>query len=172
MCPQKDSLWKEEFVAPIVKIIKGICDYEIEHFSENFNAANYDKIIISGSPLGDFESMGHIDKFKWILDTEKPVFGICAGMQIIAKIFGCDLHDCQEIGMTKVKTLMGNKLFEGEFEVYSLHNSGVGMNENLNILAESGKCIQAIKHKEKEIYGVLFHPEVRNHDMIIKFLNS
>ena len=38
------------------------------------------------------------------------------------------------------------------------------------LLAESSKCIQAVKHKEKNIYGVLFHPEVRNQEILKKFI--
>jgi anthranilate/para-aminobenzoate synthase component II len=34
------------------------------------------------------------------------------------------------------------------------------------------KYVQAIKHKTKPFYGVLFHPEVRNKGLIEKFLCS
>ena len=33
------------------------------------------------------------------------------------------------------------------------------------------KISQGIKHKKKRIYGVLFHPEVRQKDMILNFCN-
>ena len=35
-----------------------------------------------------------------------------------------------------------------------------------------GKFIQAVKHVGKEIYGVLFHPEVRNKEMILEFVRK
>lgn len=172
MCPEKDSLWKGEFVRPIIDIACGNCDCEVYHFTEDFNSDNYDKIILSGSPLGDFEYLKYIDKFEWLKTIEKPVLGICAGMQVISKVFGCDLIDCQEIGMTKIKTIKENKLFCGEFEAYSLHNSAVKINENFEILAESDKCAQAIKHNETDISGVLFHPEARNKLIISRFINN
>ena len=31
---------------------------------------------------------------------------------------------------------------------------------------------EAVKHKKKELYGVLFHPEVRQKEMIKKFVDS
>ena len=34
----------------------------------------------------------------------------------------------------------------------------------------SGEEAEIIKHKEKETYGVIFHPEVRNKEIIKKFL--
>jgi GMP synthase-like glutamine amidotransferase len=31
--------------------------------------------------------------------------------------------------------------------------------------------VQAIKHKQKDIFGVLFHPEVRNREIIERFVH-
>jgi GMP synthase-like glutamine amidotransferase len=39
------------------------------------------------------------------------------------------------------------------------------------VLAKSQKCVQAIQHKIKPLFGVMFHPEVRNPEIIEKFLN-
>jgi GMP synthase-like glutamine amidotransferase len=57
----------------------------------------------------------------------------------------------------------------GEQEVYHLHNNYVQTNKNFGIYS-SNKIPQAIKHKDKEIYGVLFHPEVRQKNMILEFV--
>ena len=38
------------------------------------------------------------------------------------------------------------------------------------ILATSENSIQAVKHVGKEIYGISFHPEVRNETVISNFL--
>jgi GMP synthase (glutamine-hydrolysing) len=174
MCPSKDSLWKNEFVRPIEDILKkiNVINYDVLHFLEidEKKIEKYDKIILSGSPLGDFEYLNHLDKFNWLKDTEKTVIGICGGMQIIGKFFGAKLFDCQEIGIIKIKTIKKNKLFEKEFEAYCLHNNAIRLPENFEILAESDKCIEAIKHKEKEIYGLLFHPEVRNKFIVENFV--
>ena len=39
-----------------------------------------------------------------------------------------------------------------------------------DILAKSDNSIHAIKHKSKNIYGIVFHPEVRNQWVIEKFI--
>ena len=57
-----------------------------------------------------------------------------------------------------------------EFEAYELHNYSVKPSKDFEILAKSKKCVQAIKHKSKPIYGILFHPEVRNKWIIKRFL--
>ena len=101
-----------------------------------------------------------------------PILGICAGMQAIGMIFGSLLKPCKEIGMTEVETVKENYLFSSTFMAYELHNYGVEPSDMLEILAVSEKCIQGIKHKEEEIYGILFHPEARNKDIVTQFVHK
>ena len=72
--------------------------------------------------------------------------------------------------MIEVKTLEQNELFEGNFQAYSLHNFSSGVCDNFIILAESKEGIQAVKHVEKPLYGISFHPEVRNEQIVTNFL--
>jgi GMP synthase (glutamine-hydrolysing) len=102
---------------------------------------------------------------------ESPILGICSGMQILTSIFGISgLMDNVEIGMVEVKTLEPNKLFDGNFEAYNLHNFSVQDSDKFSVLAKSESCIQAVKHVSKEIYGISFHPEVRNEKIVSNFL--
>ena len=57
----------------------------------------------------------------------------------------------------------------GENEVYHLHNSYVDFSGLDFEVFTDGKVSQAVKHKKKNIYGVLFHPEVRGKDLIRNF---
>ena len=100
------------------------------------------------------------------------MLGVCAGMQTIGVVFGSCLKRCVEIGMTTIKTIKENHLASGDFNAYSLHSYCVEPSEDFEVLAESKECIQVIKHKTKPIYGVLFHPEVRNPDILERFLQS
>jgi GMP synthase (glutamine-hydrolysing) len=100
-------------------------------------------------------------------DLNKPVLGICSGIQIIAKAFGGVIIPKKEIGMVEVKgELFGQK----KFKAYALHTNGISKLSEFKILARSKKSVQAIKHKSKEIYGVMFHPEVRNEWVISEFI--
>ena len=170
---EKDSIFKDEFCMPIANIIKLIpnCKYEIKHFSEKINYKQYDKIIIAGSSLKDFEYLNHLNKFEFIKTTNTPILGICAGIQIIAKIYGAKLKKCKEIEITKTITTKQNKLFEDEFDTYSIHNYSINCPKEFEIIAKSKKAIHGVKHKKKEIYGVLFHPEIKNKEIIEKFIN-
>jgi GMP synthase (glutamine-hydrolysing) len=109
-------------------------------------------------------------RFQWLKETEKPVLGICAGMETIGMVFGARLVKCLEIGMTHIISLKDNPLFSADFKAYSLHSYCVETSEEFEVWAKSAKCIQFIKHKTKPIYGALFHPEVRNQELIKRFI--
>jgi len=169
---ERDSLGFYEFVLPIVSIVKSHEEYMIQHYRELEGGvvARADKIILSGTPLKDKEYLEHIQEFGWLREYEKPVLGICSGMQVLGLVFGGELKECPEIGMTKIFTTNENPLFEGGFETYELHNFSVVSPPEFEVLAESKRCVQAIKHRKKNIYGVLFHPEVRNREIVEKFI--
>jgi anthranilate/para-aminobenzoate synthase component II len=81
------------------------------------------------------------------------------------------LISCLQIGMAEITTLRDNPLFQGSFKAYELHNLSVQQSKIFLALAQSSGCIVAIKHQNMNIYGVLFHPEVRNRAIIECFLS-
>jgi GMP synthase (glutamine-hydrolysing) len=169
---KKDSLAYYEFVSPIVSVVKTMDNYEVKHFTEiePEKLDFYDKIILSGTTLKDFATLKLIERFNWVKEYNKPIFGICAGIQTICLVFGVPLTNCLQIGMTDIETVESNPLFEGAFKAYALHSLSPQPSEDFSIIAKSKKCIEAVKHKRKEIYGVLFHPEVRNIEIIERFI--
>jgi GMP synthase (glutamine-hydrolysing) len=72
--------------------------------------------------------------------------------------------------MAEITTLKENPLFLGDFKAYVLHNFSVESSETFETLAQSAKCLQAVKYKQKNIYGILFHPEVRNQEVLKQFI--
>jgi GMP synthase (glutamine-hydrolysing) len=169
---KQDSLAFNEFVLPIVSVVQPLEAYEVKHYLEIEppKLRSYSKVVLSGTALKDHATLKQVEKFNWIKTCGKPVLGICAGMQTISLVFDEPLLNCLQIGMAEITTLKENPLFQGDFKAYVLHNYSVGPCRSFEALAESSKCIQAIKHKQKNIYGVLFHPEVRNQDILKKFI--
>jgi GMP synthase (glutamine-hydrolysing) len=185
LCNEK--LHYYEFVKPIEDILKkNDTKYFIKHYKKlaDGDLKNAKKIIICGTSLKDNEFVKDIDYFLWIKKYKKPLLGICAGMQVIGLVFELD-RQVKQLDIKnnfehvlKKKTEIGfyYENFKKEFlgligkqEVYHLHNNHVKFGKEFIEYTDS-LINQAVKHKEKEIYGVLFHPEVRNKKLIKYFL--
>ncbi len=163
-----EKLSEREFVNPIVNLIGKNVEYELANISDaEKKSIGVDKIIICGTAVADNEYLSN--NFEWLKDFDKPVLGICSGIQIIAKTFGGEIVPKKEIGMVEVK---GNLFGQKNFKAYALHTNGISKLSEFKILARSKKSVQAIKHKSKEIYGVMFHPEVRNDWVISEFIKA
>jgi len=161
----KENLSEMEFVRPVALLVE---NHNVVHCTrvKQSDIDEAEKIIITGTALKDFEYLKH--DFSWLLKTEKPVLGICAGMQIIAKTFGVPLEDFVTIGPRQVEVVAENKLATGKFNAYFLHTkTGTGDFQTLAV-TEGKPCM--IKHPKKEIYGCIFHPEVMNEEIIRRFL--
>lgn len=169
---KKDSLGFHEFVLPIVAVVKNHEEYSVRHFSEisQEDTGCCGKIILSGTALKDNECLKHVEGFGWIKKCGVPILGICAGMQTIGLVFNSCLRECLEIGMREIRTIKENPLFSSTFKAYELHTYSIRASRELDVLAQAGGCVQAVKHRERDVYGVLFHPEVRNREIIERFI--
>ena len=169
---KKDSLGFYEFVLPIIAIAKTQDECTVKHFLDvtKQDLSQCDMVILSGTTLKDTATLRQTEKFTWLKETEKPVLGICAGMETIGVIYGMRLIRCLEIGMTPISVLKENPLFCEDLKAYSLHSYCIEPSEDFYVWAKSTKCVQIVKHKIKPIYGVLFHPEVRNPEIIKRFI--
>ena len=165
---KKNSLGYFEFVLPIVSLAVEFGDCVVKHYTEvnEENASGCDCAILSGTPLRDNATLSQLEKFQWVKTYGKPILGICAGMQTIGLVFGSRLNRCLGIGMTEIFTLTDNPLFPSKFKAYALHNFSVEPSVEFEVLAKSTQCIEAIRHKERPVYGVLFHPEVRSPEIL------
>jgi len=173
VCGQR--LHYEEFVRPVAESIPPGRQHYIKHFQDvsGPDIEGAESIIICGTALKDCGFMEHLEMFSWLKATGKPVLGICAGMQIMAAVFGAKTETKTEIGMTEIAvkkkgTLLGN----ANFKAYELHNFAPLLPAGFVPLAESATCLQAFAHKERPLFGVLFHPEVRNKTIIERFIGS
>ena len=171
---RKNSLGFDEFVLPLVAICEKLDNCMVRHFSEinREDLSSCDRALLSGTSLQDHVTLHQVKKFDWVQTWGKPILGICAGMQTIGLVFGARLFECVEIGLRHVKMVNENSLFLSDLEVYELHNFSVSTSDHFEILATSVKCIEAVKHKRLDIFGVLFHPEVRNPSILEHFVST
>ena len=205
LCSREYPLSFAEYVKPVENIVKAAgCGFKTLHYPE-IDAAwekgdlpDISAIILCGTALKDnefAEEIADAEKFRFIRDAAGkniPILGICAGFQVLSKIFGGNIISERDlrIGMTKAKVVKTTEtsettdssatIFEDRdnFEVYELHKNAVTLPECFEALAVAdvddgngeNARILAAKHRDKEIYGVLFHPEVRNEYIVENFL--
>ncbi|MCA9459977.1 MAG: hypothetical protein KC550_05510 [Nanoarchaeota archaeon] len=176
LTPLNNPLFKNEFVKPIENIlIENNLKYTIIHYRKlkPNDINNFTKIIISGTGLKDEEYLNYINNFSWIKNTKKNILGICAGSQIIATQFNAKITKNCEIGIFKAKIIKNSPIIFNENlnEIYCLHNNSFSINENFEIIAKT-KTTQIFKIKNKNIFGTLFHPEIKNKNIILNFLSE
>ena len=131
-------------------------------------AKNFDGVLISPGP-GTPESAGvSVDVVKYCAVEKIPVLGICLGLQVIGIVFGAKVSGASELihGRTSVIEHCGENIFKeisNNFRATRYHS--LALEENsigglIEITARSDdKTIMGIRIKDKDIYGVQFHPE-------------
>ena len=162
----KYKLHDLEFIKPITDLLK---DYKIIHYKslKSSHLKQAKKIIIAGTSLKNNDYLKDLKNFEWIKNYDKPVLGICSGMQIVALVHGAKLKKSKEIGQTQIKILKKDSSINTIDKVYSLHQFSVTLPKDFTLIAKSLKCIQIIR--KDNLLGLLFHPEVYNKEIISKF---
>ncbi len=134
-------------------------------------------IILSGGPnsVAD-ENSPKIH--KKIFELNKPILGICYGMQLTQFLMGGTItsSNTREYGKADVEILTDDKIFKDipqKNTVWMSHGDSVGILANDYILlAKSKDCIASAKHKTKDIYNFQFHPEVTHSEYGEKMLSN
>jgi anthranilate synthase/aminodeoxychorismate synthase-like glutamine amidotransferase len=99
---------------------------------------------------------------------ERPVLGVCLGHQAVAHVHGGAVVKAREVVHGKVSRIrhVPDPLFDGVPEVFSAtrYHSLLVERESfpasLSVLAETAAGeIMALRVRDREIYGVQFHPE-------------
>ncbi|SMF55680.1 GMP synthase (glutamine-hydrolyzing) [Pseudobacteriovorax antillogorgiicola] len=111
---------------------------------------------------------------RWVLDSGKPILGICYGMQLLAQEFGGKLRSGhqREYGKATLNldvshgcwaSSMLSKLPESQ-TVWMSHGDDVeNLTEEFSIIGRTGDgVVAAVAHKEKPYIALQFHPEVQH----------
>jgi GMP synthase (glutamine-hydrolysing) len=127
-------------------------------------------VILSGSPCSISDSNAPDVAFD-IFNLPVPVLGICYGAQLMAQKMGGEVTPSKhrEYGRAKLKIKDGQKLFssfKADSNVWMSHGDTiVHLPEMATIIAKTDSIENAaFQIKNKEVYGIQFHPEVTHTD--------
>lgn len=144
--------------------------YNKERYPE---VEEFDMLIILGGRMGAYEETEYpwlrIEKsfIKKIIESNKPVLGICLGAQLIAEVIGGKVspHKYLEIGWWKVNFKKGVEnipLFKNlpnEIKAFQYHKDSFELPDEAICLAENQACKnQAFIYKDN-VVGIQFHLE-------------
>ncbi len=131
-----------------------------------FNDKNIKGIIFSGGPSSIYDKDAPLMS-KDILQNNIPVLGICYGLQLLTVMFNGRVARAEEkeYGLAKLEISGNSPLFKdipGNSDVWMSHGDKIlKAPEEFEILANTANSpYAAVAHREKQIYGLQFHPEV------------
>lgn len=132
---------------------------------KEIEAKNPIGIILGGG--SSIEEAGNSEEY--IKHFDIPILGICLGHQLIAKVYNGKIATSETESYVQVKININNdeNLFKSlapEMAVWSSHEDEVkSIPKEFTILASSNLCdVESFKHKDKDVYGIQFHPEVHH----------
>ena len=122
--------------------------------------------ILSGGPASVYETDApQVPDF--ILESGKPILGICYGMQALTHALGGRVAASKdrEFGLANIQVLAENPLLPGKnFRVWMSHGDRIEtLPPGFLVLAKTRNSpIGAMGNLQKNFYGVQFHPEVKH----------
>lgn len=124
-----------------------------------------DGIMLSNGP-GDPGVMEKESKFvKDLLDTGKPLFGICLGHQLLAQSQGISTYKMHAghrgINQPVLNLISGKSEITSQNHGFTVNEEEIKNNQNVEIthVNLNDKTIEGIRLKDKKAFSVQYHPE-------------
>ncbi len=139
---------------------------------EKIKAFDPQGLILSGGPSSVYDKKAPHPN-EHIFDLDIPVLGICYGLQLLSQHYNGKVAraDHREYGRAHLKIDDNSDLFKGiskdeDLVVWMSHGDRVdAMPEGFSVIAHTDNApIAAIRHDNRPVYAIQFHPEVAHTD--------
>jgi GMP synthase (glutamine-hydrolysing) len=138
---------------------------------EQLEAMHPDALVMGGGPQSvrspDRLTGELADAARLIRQVKLPMLCICVTHQLLATAFGGVTEAARkpEFGPVEISVVEEGRILEGlgpSFTAWESHNDEVvKIPAGFQVIAKSSNCaVEAILHKERDVFGVQFHPEV------------
>ncbi len=137
-------------------------------------------IILSGGPSSVYADDAPLPGAE-LFDLDVPILGICYGLQTLAFMLGGEVEKAprREYGRAELRIDTATELFAGlpaSLTVWMSHGDHLtALPQGFDIIAHTDNApIAAIRHRDRKIFGIQFHPEVvhtpRGADILANFV--
>ena len=133
---------------------------------EEINRLRPRGIVLSGGPSSVYDRHAPLPD-RQIFDLEVPILGICYGLQIIAFLTGGEVQRAprREYGQADLIIDEPSELFAGlaqKLTVWMSHGDQLTHlpPQFIRIAHTTNADVAAVRHQNKKIFGIQFHPEV------------
>ncbi len=156
-----------QLVARRVRECNVYCEiYSYKTDIEKIKAMNPKGIILTGGPASCYEE-GAATCSPELFELGVPVLGLCYGAQLMNHVLGGKVEraSAREYGKTEIVTDPSSPLFKGVPEnttCWMSHFDYISkMAPDFRSVAHSDNCpVAACENRERNLYGIQFHPEV------------
>ena len=127
--------------------------------------AKFRSFILSGRTKNN-QNMNSINSqiIRHAVLEKKPLLGICYGAEILALTLGGTIRKTKSLqkGKQVINVIKDNPICKGQLHAFKSHSYEISrLNHELIGIAESQYCkYEIIQHKELNIFGTQFHPEM------------
>jgi GMP synthase-like glutamine amidotransferase len=145
-----------KYIGNVIQLFKGCDVMHYTNFRED-RVEEYDYIVLSGGPI-DITGDNIKREKQWLKTTEKPIFGICLGLQILCLTFSDEKLIYNKF---KNRKLLEDVRFIGEnYKMFYNHAYYFNALPEEFVGELRNGIVIYMKHKAKPILAFQGHPEM------------
>lgn len=148
-------------------IIRSLLSHDVKvirvPWTYDFTSLNCDGWVISNGPGIPDMNINLINKISKLIDTERPILGICLGCQLLALACGASTYRVKwphrGSNHPVINTNSNKGFITPQNHSFAICEQSLSDDWEVTYRNINDKSIEGIKHRSKNIIGIQFHPE-------------